>query len=129
MRCPDCNKFVPYDDPHEVETENELELDNHEITGSLRLVLKCAECGTELKDASVDISQSVEIDDKHKDHELTLDADEPEAATKTEGKGRGTKTFYGATVQCRVTCSCGEVIEDGLEISVYEQASFFNELT
>ena len=64
MRCPDCQTFVSYDldyDPEDEGLEVEVEVieDSGEldvtVSGSVRRVLPCAECGTELKEASFDV--------------------------------------------------------------------------
>jgi len=111
MRCPDCNKFVPFDDT----TDPEVNLDITQptspddntagISGDVRIVLTCAECGTELKEATLEVDVEVEIPLRPpdgtewvKDSEWELDSDSAENDQRTEGKGRGTKTFYGATL-------------------------------
>src|SRR4029077_1202759 len=57
MRCPDCNKFVGYDEPN---TENiEVEIDEEEGTVTVQgeLTLPCAECGTDLKSLNIEEEQ------------------------------------------------------------------------
>ncbi len=63
-RCPDCNKFVSLEtqDP-----EIELEIDDDgadsttaTISGSVRVVRQCADCGTEMTEANFDIDERVE---------------------------------------------------------------------
>jgi len=51
-RCPQCEKFVSFDvEYNEPEWSNELEIDvNGDITGELRVILSCADCGEEMKD-------------------------------------------------------------------------------
>ncbi len=56
MRCPDCNKFVAFDDGNVDEVEVELDEDTGTVGISGRVVLPCAECGTELKELGVDDS-------------------------------------------------------------------------
>lgn len=128
MRCTTCNKFVSYEDPHEIEVESEPEINDGEITATYRIVLKCAECNDELKDANIDVSFTPEGWEEHTGdgHEQEVDVDEPEADVKTEGKGRFLKTSYGFTAHYKATCSCGDSIEG--DLSGYEQASAMNEL-
>jgi len=56
-RCPDCEKFVsltPVEDP-EWNTEPEIDEDGC-VTGELRVVLECAECGEEMKEAVIEVA-------------------------------------------------------------------------
>lgn len=56
MRCPDCNKFVAYDDTNEPEADDaDIDRDGH-VSGTVRVYLSCAECGTELKEANFDLN-------------------------------------------------------------------------
>lgn len=126
MRCNNCNKFVPYEDPHEVELEN-AEADSEELRITVRAVLKCGECSEELKDAEIEFTQDLEIDEKHTEHSLTVEFD-PEPATKSEGKGRYAKMFYGFEGTFKIICDeCGDTVAEG-NSSGYEQASLMNEL-
>ena len=58
MRCPDCEKFVPFE-PGDPEISGE-EVDNGTVTGQVRIVLTCGECGTELKEANLDFDMAFE---------------------------------------------------------------------
>jgi hypothetical protein len=60
MRCPDCNKFVSFD---EADPEvNDLDVsDNGSVTASVRIVNTCAECGTELKEAMLELEESPDL--------------------------------------------------------------------
>lgn len=65
-RCPDCNKFVSYDEP-QAEAVSDPEVSSSQcIEGSVRVVLNCGECGTELKDAEIEFSITI-------DHECNPD--------------------------------------------------------
>lgn len=117
MRCPDCSKFVSLEmsDP---EIDGELEIDEEgTVTGSVRIVRCCAECGTELKEATLDFEWAPpeadikghinkEGEDKH-----SLAVEEDGIEGLEEGGGRYAKSYYGATVNFRVTCSCDEAKE------------------
>lgn len=76
MRCPDCNKFVSFDEPQVELSDEGCEVDvpeavpgpdtktrpvNFHFTAEARLVLPCGECGTELKEATF----SMEADAEH----------------------------------------------------------------
>jgi phage FluMu protein Com len=143
MRCPDCNKFVPYDEP-EVEGD-EPDITGSTVSGQVRIVLKCADCGNELKEANLDYEVEIEHDCpkyKKKDEEPEFTADgEPEfsATDRTQTtctvKGkvvpiksmRYAKRYYGADINGTVTCSkCSEVIN--YSTNVEEQASGFEQL-
>lgn len=167
MRCPDCNKFVAYDDSNEPEADDvDIDRDGH-VSGSIRVYLTCAECGTDLKEANfdldVDMSEVVathrktvteDRDEKladaiakaealdtnvdvekiktdfeaaHESCELEIAVD-TELTSRTEGKGRGLKTFYGYHAVLSVKCSCGHVFADE-EHGDDMQASQMDELT
>lgn len=57
-RCSACQKFVPFDEPVvEVESfEETLEEDDH-LTAEVSVTLPCGECGEELKQAILEISE------------------------------------------------------------------------
>lgn len=65
MRCPDCNKFVSYDDSAEPEV-NDLNFNDGTVTGNVRVVLNCGDCGTELKEAAFDFETKVEVPADHR---------------------------------------------------------------
>lgn len=116
MRCPDCNKFVAFE---ENDPEVELDVDDDGmVTGTVRIVNACAECGSELKEATLDVEGSVEEEivkckgdppDEEKDCPLSIEETSSGRTSRAEGKGRGTKTFYGAEVEYEVTCECGKI--------------------
>ncbi len=54
MRCPDCNKFVSFDEGNVDDVEADIDDESGTVTVSGRVVLPCAECGTELKELAVD---------------------------------------------------------------------------
>lgn len=123
MRCDQCNKFVSFeeDDP-EVE---DLEVDEDgSVTGTVRIVNTCAECGQELKEATLDIDSRVDVPDGHKGegHELTVEEAGSERTSRSgyykkgewvSAGGRYAKTYYGASVDYTVTCSCGNFTAEG----------------
>lgn len=121
MRCPDCSKFVGLE-------EGEPEVDDLDVgadgvvTASVRIVRTCAECGTELKEATFDLeSQPLEEDvlkaHEGEGHELTAEETGSEMTSRSDGKpgtpSRYRKSFYGAKVEYKITCSCGGLEEEG----------------
>ncbi len=128
MRCPSCNKFVGYEEV-EPEMEFSIDADGH-VIGSVRIVNACQECGEELKEAVFDIDFAPKIDEKHKDHAFGVELNDIERTCRSEGKRRGTKTFYGAKVEIVVTCDdCeGGPVVASLSWSDDEQASSMDEL-
>lgn len=152
MRCPDCNKFVPYDT--EAEPEANLELDDSgQLTGDVRRVLPCGECGTELKDTTfdidVDLNEILQINDKPAnltdcsgggDHEWdwesaedpSVSADERMETKDKHGKpiknSRYMTQYYGVLIEGTVKCKlCG--LEASYEVKDEASASSFDELT
>ena len=139
MRCLSCNKFVSYDEPEvEVQSGN---VSGETVNGTVRIVLKCAECGEELKDVELDYDLLIEHECKK-----CKDGETPEFEIESEVEGepnehfqqndrhgnpiklaRYRKHFYGADLTGTVKCSkCGEKIT--VEGDVSEQASGLNEL-
>jgi uncharacterized protein YbaR (Trm112 family) len=62
MRCPDCNTFVAYDTEQDPEEQGDEAIDGTTFTASARRVLTCEQCGTELKEATIEIEGDVTID-------------------------------------------------------------------
>lgn len=151
-RCPDCNKFVSYDDSYEPEVES-AEVSDSTLTIEVRVVLPCAECGTELKESTMEASVEIEHDCSKKDEdgfkpEFSVDESDISAEMtsnvlttkkvflkRTEEwvereikNRRGWKQMYGAYLTGHVVCeNCGEKIE--FDADVEEQASSFDDLT
>src|SRR4051812_40034489 len=120
MRCPDCQKFVSLEmqDPEvsnlEVEhippeTTDQGVPHMFRITGEVRIVRNCAECGRELKEATLEIDQEVELGEDvpardwaefAKVHDLdNAYVDESPAVDQIEeGGGRYAKSYFGASI-------------------------------
>lgn len=149
MRCPDCNKFVSYDaaepERDELSVVQPTEEDpKAQATGSVRIVLNCAECGTELKDAEFDVKLDFEVPQQPTDPEMRWADDsewEPDeedlaATDRAEGRGRGLRTFYGASATWtfgRATVGINDPTRTGRETVEVDwaediQASDMNEL-
>jgi hypothetical protein len=151
MRCPDCNKFVSLEmqDPEvsdlSVEYLPSHDADNepiHEfcITGTVRIVRCCAECGQEMKEAQLDIEQTVELGEEvdtkgahdweefARTHDLD-DArvdDSPSVDQIEEGGGRYAKSYFGAAIHFEVFV--GDTVVATVEWSDKVAASSMDEL-
>ncbi len=72
-RCPTCEKFVSLEPNEDPEWNSDPEIDEDgAVTGELRVVLNCAECGEEMKETTIelDISPSdIEGLEEHKEAE------------------------------------------------------------
>lgn len=138
MRCPDCNKFVSYDEPM-IEVDS-IDVNDDEISGNVRVVLACAECGEELKDCYFDISETIahECDGIEEDgfNFEILEEDNFEPMDRYEDRDRNGKLIknmrymkhlYGFTGTIQVQCMhCNEVID--VEVSDEAAGSEFDEL-
>lgn len=122
MRCPDCNKFVGNDTSADPEV-NDLEVDSEgRVTGSVRIVTACDQCGTELAEATFDIdldfsealAEHLDESDKDVQHDLEVSSDDGTRTDRRQThtpkgkmiKPRYQKQFYGAEVEVTVTCGC-----------------------
>ena len=154
MRCPDCNKFVSYDDP-ECEVDS-VEIDENTVRASVTVNLNCADCSGTLKSATIESETEFEhtckpvgerdadwkpdpdfsADDMEAGDQFELEDDgEPEGDSRMETKDRNgkpiksaryMKTFYGFTLSSSVKCRCcGEVFS--VETKGEEMASAFEE--
>jgi len=134
MRCPDCNKFVAFE---EMDPEVDLSVDEDaNVSAEIRIVNSCAECGTELKEATFDLEQDkAEECGDHigEGHSLEIEEEDPERDQKSEGSKnpRYAKTFYGFRVAYVISCGCSEKepFKCQGELSDYVQASGMDELT
>jgi len=129
MRCPDCNKFVSLE-PGDPEVEV-IEINGQEVSATVRIVLACAECGTELKEYKDELTELLgsrltdaaeytkhfdqKGEPKTEDCELEVNETDCSATEQQEGKGRKARTLYGAEVSYEVTCACqdGEALCEG----------------
>lgn len=153
MRCPDCMKFVPYDEPQVEVTDIEVDVDSRDggtvsatVRGSVRVVLPCQECGDELKDTEMEFEASFthkcqspegtedgfEVEAEGEGNSR-MDPSEKEVILKNRGRkivsvpSRYRRTYYGADITVTATCAvCAET--EVINISVDVSASSFNEL-
>ncbi len=137
-RCPDCNKFVGYDQAEpemDIQVDVEKDADGHpceaHVTGIVRLVLNCADCGSELAEANLDVDHDVAI--LHigdGEHEAQIVDESADSTDRYDGKpgtpSRYRRHYYGADITGEIKCSCGAASK--LECAVEEQASGFEQL-
>ena len=143
-RCSDCNKFVGLEQG-EPEVQD-LEIDETgEVTGQVRVILTCADCGSEIKEAYIDLDEtpSSELEDHIADHaeagedaesleveEVSIEETDRMQTTDRNGKQiknwRYMRHFYGFELQVKITCSCGAEFE--ASICGEEQASAFEDM-
>ena len=122
MRCSDCNKFVSFDE-QDPEIEDISVDDEGSVQANVRIVNACDQCGAELKEATLDMETDdpcdayrlhlEDVKGEAKDHKLEVEETSSSRTQRSEGKGRGTKTFYGATIDYKVTCGCGKFEHEG----------------
>jgi hypothetical protein len=138
MRCPDCSKFVSFDTEQDPEIDVSVD-DEGVVTGNVRIVNTCAECSTELKEATMDLEADLsdqivehrdadENKDKPEEHDtLSVDTDGGSRFDELQNKDRHGKTIkntrymkhlYGAEVEITVTCKCGETFTNTWRDSV-----------
>jgi hypothetical protein len=133
MRCPDCNKFVSYDEQEPEITD--IDIDGDVVRGSVRVVLPCAECGTDLKECEMEFE--IGIKQQPTAGEWEIDDSSAELSSRTVDKDRHgkqiknaryMKTMYGASI--KVTLKTEAVEEEFLELEceVEEAASAFEEV-
>lgn len=141
MRCPSCNKFVPYDTDADPEEEGEPSVDEGgRFTASYRRVLPCADCGEELKEATIEFDEEIKLAERckrgRKEHEFELESCDATPTTDVVRKDRNgrtiksaryMKTLYGVEVTVVVKCvHCDKTVEE--TFAADEQASAFEEL-
>lgn len=127
MRCPECNKFTPQE-VQEPEVDS-LEIDESgHVSAQARLVIACAECSTELKEATFDLDADVELDPDPDPEagDLDVELQSAEATERREGKGKIFKTYRGVRVEAMITRGGKHVM--AVELSDEIQASAMDSL-
>jgi len=138
MRCPDCNKFVGYD---EADPEvNSLEVDDEgQVSAEVRIVNCCQDCGNELKEANFQFETDHADDVKEhvgEGHGLEIEEESCERTSRSgnfkngvfiPGGGRYAKTFYGVSLGYAIKCECEKLDLHGT-LEDEEQASGMEEL-
>jgi hypothetical protein len=139
MRCPDCNKFVSFDEG-EPEVES-IEVDESgNVRAEVRIVNNCSECGQELKDGrfEFDADHSEECKEHQgTGHELSIEETSSDRTGRSgyfkkgvfvSAYGRYAKTFYGVEVSYEITCSCNDEFKVTGTFSDEMQGSSMEEL-
>jgi len=133
-RCPDCSKFVSLE---QAEPELEVEVNGNTVAGTVRLVLACADCSTEMKEVNLEFSLEIGHECKlSSEPEFEIECESAEATDRYQDKDQHGKPiknmrymthYHGAEISITVSCgSCGESIE--LFEAVEEAASGFEEI-
>jgi hypothetical protein len=141
MRCPDCSKFVSFDEPAvEVESEEVERIDEStvRVTADVHVTLKCADCGTELKETNIEYDGECEVPEPEDTGENPYDLEVNVEATPTDwynNKDRHGKPirnpryqthYYGADLAITVTDEAA--VPHDFEAQVGEAASAFDEM-
>jgi hypothetical protein len=149
MRCPSCEKFVSYDTEVEPEEQTEPEVTDQTVTAEYRRVLTCADCGEELKEATIEIDGEISCDlpcketkqgkklgEEEPEHEWTVESSSASATERSQTtdrhgrpitRARYMRHFYGVEVTVELKCQkCGT--EHSQTFDNDEQASGFDEL-
>lgn len=128
MRCPECNKFVSYAGDEEPE-ENSYDVDEGgHVTVEVRIHKDCAECSTELKEATIEMEGDVpetfmkHFDEKNADdHSFEVEEISLSSFEESDNPGRPARyqrTLYGVEAEVTVKCSCGETCQVTMKDSV-----------
>ena len=133
MRCPDCNKFVSFDDSNEPEVNDVNVDDNGYVTAEVRFVLTCAECGAELKEGNYSLDGNVDLTNHHTEPkegedpmgEHILEAEEDSCEQETISTK--SKTQYAVRLSVKVTCTACD-FEETVELSGEMTAAEMDEL-
>lgn len=119
MRCDQCGRYVAFDSEVEPEVDVTIEYDEKKnvlVQGSVRIVNQCAECGSEMTEATFDVDEVILLS-----HEkgCKTDEDEPEYDEPTAERfddyvppgrpARYQKHEYGASMDVEVSCADCEV--------------------
>lgn len=145
MRCPDCNKFVSYDEGTEPECDLDVAVEKTDdgtalrVTGTVRGVLACGDCGAELKEANFDVdvelsapvgtTEATDVSVEMTSAEITSRLENKDRHGKLIKNHRYMKMMYGVEVQFRVVVGEEEATSDvDGEFKDELQASSWDEL-
>ncbi len=145
-RCSSCNKLCALNTMDPEAEFNDVDVGEGGITVSatVRLVRESECCNEEVKETTFDPEESIDweklksveehFDTKtgeplNDDHELLIDEGDIEQTERSEGKGRGLKTFYGFSAGFTVRCACdtSKALYEG-SLADDTQASHFDDL-
>ena len=110
MRCPSCNKFAPLEF-QEPELEGEVSLDGCHVSATVRIVRTTECCNEDAKEATLEMGEDIDENliaaHTGDGHELEIEAEDPQQLE--EGGGRYAKSYFGATIDYSLRCSCQAV--------------------
>jgi len=129
MKCPSCNKFASLE-MQEPEVQS-VEIDDFgNISAEVRIVRNAACCGDEMKEATLTLEGSVfeadVVGHKGKGHDFEVEEDGVDMIE--EDGSRYQKSYFGASLTVKVTCSCGKMEPITVEMSDKVAASEMEEL-
>jgi hypothetical protein len=118
MRCASCGKFVPNG---ELEFQSpDVDIADNVLHVEVEVMIPCGECGGDLAsgqlEAEVEIKHECSASESDDGGFVVLDAGEPDANDRFEGKGRGQRHYYGFDLVTKIQClAC----QEELDISSY----------
>lgn len=133
-RCGSCGKLAALTFPEEVEiSDEEFDQETGHYSFTARIVRSSECCGVELKEANLEVEGDVNLeavydeDPSLRGEELEMEV-EAECSDRTEGKGRGLKTFFvvSGTVKIKRPGLGRDLVEDTFSDEI--QASHMDEL-
>jgi len=105
IRCPECRKFARLE-PGDVQVDG-IDVDaDGVISGVVRILGICADCGEELAEGMADFDGQIDDDlvEEHTGEGHELLAEDEDAKSEVRGSGRNTE--YGAIVTYAIRCKC-----------------------
>ena len=142
MRCSQCEKFVSNEQREVDGGDVDVEVsDDARASAEVEIVNECADCSTDLTTASLSLESEPAFDEEeikaHREAHPDCTGFEAEDVTaerveRSEGKGRGRRTYYGVEVSCTVKCECAEdvadrLVKEGVTMEAEIQASAMDE--
>lgn len=122
MRCPDCSKFASMEmqDPevndltveHVGPAANPKDGEMFNVRAEVRIVRACADCGTELKEATLEMADEIAVKLPKGLTAEDVEVEEDSVEQIEEGGGRYAKSYFGATVHYKLI-GAGKTLEEG----------------
>lgn len=116
MRCESCQKFASLEtgDP-EVNTLEVSDLGNGnvQVNYEIRIVRNCADCGTEMKETTLDGQEEVELGDVPKGATAEYEIEEVSCESTESGGGRYQKNMIGFHLDYKITATWKQGKKEG----------------